>query len=232
VKRWRQKFVMMHNQIAELRNKDGSVVDDQNREQDLEQRAAREVMLDIESSGHQVTIQHRNIDSCSVKLYRMNLELLFSRNPFMRGDAGQFAYIAPNHQETLALNKETAQTLYTLPEAFQKGNVLLEVEAAGLRRRSVLFVHQLHVLTQDNYGQLQVRHRDSGEVITKAYVKVYARMKNGEVSFYKDGYTDFRGRFDYAALSTSDLDNVERFALFVSHPEQGALVREVAPPQR
>ena len=57
-------------------------------------------------------------------------------------------------------------------------------------------------------------------------------MPNGSIRFYKDGYTDLRGRFDYASLSTNDLDQVERFALLVMSNDQGAVVREVAPPAR
>jgi hypothetical protein len=57
-------------------------------------------------------------------------------------------------------------------------------------------------------------------------------MKDGEVKFYKDGYTDLRGKFDYASLSTNDLDNVDRFALLVLHDQQGAIVREASPPGR
>lgn len=232
IKHWRDRFIVMRNQIAELKQGQTTVRDDPERNQDMEARAAREAMLDLETSGDQITVHHRNIDACSVRIYRMNLELLFSRSPFMRGDGGQFAYIAPNHQEQLTLAADKLQTAYKLPQDYRQGNVLLEVQAAGLTRRRVLFVHQLHVLTQDNYGQLQVRQRTNQEVVTRAYVKVYARMKNGQVKYYKDGYTDFRGRFDYGALSTNDLDNVERFSLFISHPEYGALVREVAPPQR
>ena len=66
----------------------------------------------------------------------------------------------------------------------------------------------------------------------KSYVKVYARHQGGEVRFFKDGYTDLRGQFDYATLSTNDLETAERFAILVIHPELGALVREAAPPAR
>ena len=33
--------------------------------------------------------------------------------------------------------------------------------------------------------------------LSGAYVKVYTKLKSGEVRFYKDGYTDHRGIFDY-----------------------------------
>jgi hypothetical protein len=63
-------------------------------------------------------------------------------------------------------------------------------------------------------------------------VKVYARTQDGRVEFYKDGYTDLRGRFDYSSLSTADLAQVERFAILVLSPDAGALVRELPPPKR
>jgi hypothetical protein len=46
------------------------------------------------------------------------------------------------------------------------------------------------------------------------------------------GYTDLRGRFDYASLSTNDLENVEKFSLLVYSQERGAVVKEAAPPKR
>jgi hypothetical protein len=68
--------------------------------------------------------------------------------------------------------------------------------------------------------------------LSTVYVKVYARMQGGEVRFFKDGYTDLRGRFDYASLSTDELDHVERFAILMMSDQHGAFIREAAPPQR
>ena len=53
------------------------------------------------------------------------------------------------------------------------------------------------------------------------YVKCFAKDKSGNVNFYKDGYTDLRGRFDYASLNTSDLKSFEKFAIFVMSDEYG-----------
>jgi hypothetical protein len=52
-------------------------------------------------------------------------------------------------------------------------------------------------------------------------VKTFAKEKNGNVSFYKDGYTDLRGRFDYASLSTSSIDTIEKFAIFIMSDDLG-----------
>ena len=72
----------------------------------------------------------------------------------------------------------------------------------------------------------------TGKAMPKTYVKVYARGTDGRVRFYKDGYTDLRGRFEYASLSTNDLDNVDRFSVLVLSDTEGAVVREVAPPKQ
>ena len=64
------------------------------------------------------------------------------------------------------------------------------------------------------------------------YVKVYAQMQDGSVKFYKDGYTDLRGRFDFGSLNTNELDFVRKFSLLVMSDEHGAVVREAEPPKR
>jgi hypothetical protein len=79
------------------------------------------------------------------------------------------------------------------------------------------------------YGQLKVTHTATGAPLSRVYVKVYARSAAGQVRFHKDGYTDLRGRFDYASLS-GDAAPAERFALLILSDEHGAQVREAAPP--
>ncbi|KAG0364889.1 hypothetical protein BGZ54_007046, partial [Gamsiella multidivaricata] len=92
----------------------------------------------------------------------------------------------------------------------------------------------------------RVRHnknRRRGEAIRGGYVKVYAEMKNGprDTVFWKDGYTDLVGRFDYATVSTgastgakSDKDGglagVKRFVLFVDGGKEGCVVKTVPVP--
>ena len=50
------------------------------------------------------------------------------------------------------------------------------------------------------------------------------------MKFHKDGYTDLRGRFDYATVSTPEQQPVARFAILALSDQEGALIREVAPP--
>jgi len=57
-----------------------------------------------------------------------------------------------------------------------------------------------------------------------------AREKTGDTAFYKDGYTDVRGKFDYVSVSTGQLEGVEAFARLVKHDNLGAVIVTVKPP--
>ena len=50
--------------------------------------------------------------------------------------------------------------------------------------------------------------------------------------FYKDGYTDVRGRFDYASLSANDAKGASRYAILVISDEKGATLHDVATPNQ
>jgi len=79
---------------------------------------------------------------------------------------------------------------------------------------------------------VRVTRAEGGKPVSRAYVKVYAQLADGQVKFYKDGYTDLRGRFDYASLSTDELGGVRKFAILILSEEHGALVREATPPKQ
>ena len=110
--------------------------------------------------------------------------------------------------------------------------VLVEVAAAGKTRALPSYTSAMDVRLMENYGQLRVTDGAGGKGLAKVYVKVYARLADGQVKFYKDGYTDHAGRFDYASISTPERQPVSRFAILVLAEERGAVIREAGPPQQ
>ena len=60
----------------------------------------------------------------------------------------------------------------------------------------------------------------------------FAELPGGASKFYKDGYTDLRGRFDYVSLNTGELDNVQQFSILILNDDHGAIIREVRPPKQ
>jgi hypothetical protein len=176
-------------------------------------------------------LQHKNLAACQVRFYRMDIELLFSRQPFVQGDVERFSWIDPGETLDVTLG-EGGRTPVPIPETMRGANLVVDVMAAGLRRSIAHYAHDLGVEVADQYGQVRVLRASTQGPLAAAYVKVYARQRGGAVAFYKDGYTDLRGRFDYATLSTDDLDRTERFALLIVSPDAGATVLEAAPPTR
>jgi hypothetical protein len=231
VDRWRKTFQAVVAQLDEAAGQDAAVLDARNRDQQQAALAASEPSFEIKVEGRQLTLDYQNLVSARVNFYLMDVELLFSRNPFVQEFGSEFATIQPNHSLTVELPANQRQFAMPLPEMFQTRNVLVEVVAGGKTRTQPYFSNALAVQVIENYGEVKVTHRETGRPVAKAYVKVYAQTAGGETKFYKDGYTDLRGRFDYASLNTSDLDAAQKFSILVLSDEFGALVREATPPK-
>ncbi|HOI91937.1 MAG TPA: hypothetical protein PLK28_15660 [Candidatus Rifleibacterium sp.] len=232
VQRWQVLFADVLAQAAEI--KDGQVQISYEEDRDQKQRLLAATQPDIELSveNRVVTLRQRNLKAVRISYYLMDIELLFSRKPFVQEVSGQFSIISPNYSEELLLEGKPEKLKISLPEKFRDRNLMIEVTGAGLTRNIAYYPHSLAVSMLEAYGQVQVRHQQTGKPVVSAYVKVYSRDNSGQVSFYKDGYTDMRGRFDYASLSTSQLDNVEKFSILIMSDEAGSLIREASPPNR
>ncbi|WP_197355824.1 hypothetical protein [Aureliella helgolandensis] len=188
--------------------------------------------LEIESRDSQLSVHYRNLASVRVNYYLMDIELLFSRNPFVARGGERVPFIQPNFSQTLELDAAVGTHRLELPKDLLNRNLLVEVTAAGMSRSTVLTASSLRAQVVETQGQIHIARQGAATPVTGAYVKVYAKRTDGSVHFYKDGYTDLRGYFDYASISTPELEQTERFAILVLDPQLGAIVREAQPPAR
>ncbi len=241
VDRWRERFGQVADQVKEIRgvkvvDADPAKPDDEGgdgrRDRQQEALAASEANFELKTEGREVTISYRNLDRVRINYYEMDLEFLFSSNPFVSENSGRFAYIRPNVTLLKELPKDKEEVSFEIPERFASRNVLVEIVGAGKKRSTAMYANALKVQLVENYGRVEVRHADTGKPMPKVYVKVYARFEDGSVRFFKDGYTDLRGKFDYVSLNTNELEAVKRLSLLVASGDAGSLVREVAPPKR
>lgn len=232
VDRWRNAFAAVRSHLDEIAGRTTGPVDPLDRSQTQDQLAAQQPSFEFSIQNKAVQLDYHNVSQVRVNYYRMDIELLFSRNPFVQRHSGQFSYIQPNLTQTVDLPADQSHLELPLPESLLNQNVLVEIEGAGLRRSEACYSNSLHVQVIENYGQVRVTDAATSQPLATVYVKVYAQLNDGRVQFYKDGYTDLRGRFDYATLSTNLLDGVSKFAILVLSEQQGALVREADPPKR
>merc|ERR1712083_951956 len=48
--------------------------------------------------------------------------------------------------------------------------------------------------------------------------------------FFKDGYSDVRGRFDYRTLSTDQIRSTQKLAILISTEKMGSIIKEIKVP--
>ncbi len=232
VDRWQKTFATIAAQLDEASGKSADAIDALDRDQQQGQLAATEPDFDFTVESRQIHVNYQNLKALKVNFYEVDVELLFSRNPFVQQFGDNFASIKPNLSLEVTLPPDKLATTIDLPETLKNSNVLIEVVGAGETKTQPYFSNSLSVQVIENYGQVKVTQRDTHQPVAKAYVKVYSQTAQGATKFYKDGYTDLRGRFDYASLSTNDLDAVQKFSVLILSEEHGALVREATPPKR
>lgn len=232
VPRWRNFFRYASDQLNEIKGKTPGIIDEDSRDQRQTQLAATEVGFDFDIENKTITILYQNMTSCRVNYYPMDIELLFSRNPFVRQKSEDFTFIRPNQSAEIDLPPEERRFTFELPAEFHHSNLMIEIVSDGVAKSKVYYAHSLDVRMMENYGHIKVTNPKTVEGISGVYIKVYARMTDGRIVFYKDGYTDLRGRFDYVSLSTDELNAVDKFSILIKSENYGAMIREASPPKR
>ncbi len=260
VPRWKTLFADVTTQLDEIEGKTvkGEKTDKPDREKQQAELAATEPSFEFKVENKTIALSWKNLPELTLNYYLMDPEFNFSSNPFVSQDSGRFSIIKPNKTATQVLPKDKTTLDVALPPEFTKANVLVEIIGAGKRQTQAYHANTLKLTLTENYGRLETRDSTTDKPLPKAYVKVYAKLNNGTVRFFKDGYTDLRGRFDYASLNgpenasvqsqgaepppangldyqmlkPAELNNVEKLSLLILSDTHGATVKEVNPPGR
>ena len=105
VDRWQNLFREALAQLDEIDGKGIKPVDDEDREQVQGVLASSEPGLELEVEKGEISIHARNLKDCTVNYYPMDVELLFSRKPFVKDDTEHFTSIVPNLSRKISLPK-------------------------------------------------------------------------------------------------------------------------------
>ncbi len=262
VDRWRTLFAEVTAQLDEIEGRKVTRPGDKpDREKQQAELAAAESTFDFKVENRSVSLTWRNLREVTVNYYLMDPEFLFSSSPFVTSDPNRFSIIKPTMSVVQALPEGRDALDIPVPGRFAQANVLVEVLGGGRRRTQAYHANTFKLSVAENQGRLELRDQSSDKSVSKAYVKVYARLQGGTVRFLKDGYTDLRGRFDYASLNDStsptpapvsarggpaseasgldyqmlrpdEIDRVEKLAVLVLSDSHGAAVRELDPPRK
>merc|ERR1719419_2063543 len=227
----RAKWRDLENFVGELRNcaeYDKEFV----YESEESRRNRSEVILVMETAGDVPVIKYKNLSSLTVKLYKIDIELLFTTAPFTRSN-NSYRFVEPTKTFEKTIEKEAKVNHVPLTEvtgpldADGGENVIYEVVSGERCVNGSIYMNQLDL--QLSESQIRVLRKTEGTPVVKAYIKVYVQSaSNPDGIFYKDGYTDLRGRFDYKTVATNALDSVTRFGILVKTISNGADIIYVA----
>jgi len=221
----RAKWSALENFVGELR--DSKLYDKEFMYETEESKRDRsEVILSVECDGLKRTIVYKNLENVIVKFYKIDIELMFSTAPFAKSSFS-YRYVEPTKTFNHVLEKEAKVNSIDLTDLTGEmksdgaENYIFEVISGEKCVNGSLYMNQLDIQLSEK--QVRVLRKKAGTPVVKAYVKVYIETaNNSDGVFYKDGYTDLRGRFDFKTVATNALDSVTRFGILVKTISNGS----------
>lgn len=243
-------FVDIANQLAEIEGSDlieksdKAILENENKPKEnlassLQEEFLEAYLADEDGKQGLIKINFRGIEQLVLKFYKIDLEVLFSKSPFLTNIGKSFSYVSPymelrNPTAKIVENSEEEfhNTTVKLPEKLLNENLYVQVCGHSKNVTFPYFPTSLKIRVSENYGIVKIYDETSRKPISRVYVKCFYRNKETqEVAFYKDGYTDLRGSFDYVRINRDIIEEVDRFALLIVGPEgKGLVVKECGRP--
>jgi hypothetical protein len=238
---WRARFKEIADQLSEFDTNQAAPSDPAKQLTENVKKSGQSVSIKCTLEKDRIKVVSTNVSQLRIKYYKTDSELLFSLNPFKSASSSSLSWVAPFLEQTVAVSSdgligEAATTMVVIPPAVQKESLYIEVTHAQPGYARPVFVEysrfDLEYNLKADFGVVQVIDPATKRGQAKVYVKCFAQMNNGKVQFYKDGYTDLRGMFDYVSLNTDVIENVSKLALLLASETAGSTVVTVGPPSK
>ena len=242
---WRNRFIDLANQIAEV---DGEVgidkimtEEDQTAgEKDLK-GTVEYLKAELKEGDGTIRLQTKNISKLLIYYHKIDIEVMFSENPFLLSQSNanqqntELASIKAHKTETLLISGDSKSeyeiSSIEIPQELANSNIVIQVKGENQSQVLRYFPSQMKIYILESIGEIKVKHEN--KPLSKVYVKCFARKsQTSNAQFYKDGYTDLRGTFDYASLLLEKNSDFFEFALMVYSEEFGGLIQVVKPPKK
>jgi hypothetical protein len=235
----RNLFVEMVNQLAEFEESGVQLESDIQREGELLNKAKSQKIASFSTSleEKQVKLVSTLIGQFVLKFYKVEVEVIFSINPFNFESKKSFSHVSPFLETVVNVNddNELTVTRFDIPANLLEENLFIEVRSLNEKVKKSEFMtyvpFRINCVLSKEIGILKCFDQKSNKPVPKIYVKCFTKI-GGSVSFYKDGYTDLRGSFDYVSLNSDKVDKIESFAILVTSPEFGSKIFIESPPKK
>jgi len=237
---WRNRFVRIANQLTEYSGSTEFLAtieaDGTNPNQlNPESRISKAEQLKVELRADKILVKSRNVPQVTVSYYEIDIEILFSKDPFFNKDmTNSFSDVFPTYREVVKIGSgvDEADNYIDIPEQVKTKNMLVYVQTSLLSEKVQFFPSELSVLVASDAGYVKVFSKEK-RPLPQIYVKCFSQSSPSAAAvFYKDGYTDMRGVFDYTSLNEDKLGSVDKLSLLISSPTLGAVTRVVPRPSK
>ncbi|KAK2951373.1 putative Actin-binding protein [Blattamonas nauphoetae] len=226
---------------------DEILVEDEARREEKRQRHAQgaqklttslEVTLNKERFEVSIAQSNGKADKATVKFFPIDIELLFSLNPFIRDSGEKCSVVNPSQRIEVEFGKEGNELKQTqvvaIPAELHNKNTIVGVDYENITKTVSLFDHSMDIAVYEHVGRLQVKDKKTHKPLSSVYVKTYSRESEAEKGdFLKDGFTDLTGSFDYASVNKESKDrggSKTKFSILVMSKDRGSEVLEVNAP--
>ena len=223
VSNWKNMFNEIEDQLNEY---DGKInFDEEINKEEAElvkkekYKAESEAVLNVEIKDQVINIVYKNISEIKVKYYLIDIEILFSRSPFVKKTNIDFGFIKPQREDTIQLTKTHNENIYALniPEELKKENFYIEITSGKIREKEIYYSSLLKYSVIESIGEIKVMTPEL-KPIPKVYVKCFCETKSGKIQFYKDGFTDL-------------INEVNKFSILMVCKDFGSIIVSCNPPK-
>lgn len=231
---WRMLFIEILDQLKEFDGKedqdsDIDLEDIDKKKENLKKSKKLEPTLDFNITEKECFVDFTNVESVTVKYYIVNPEILFTRAPFLIQNTSDFSYVKPIFQEVKEFPPKSKTFTFPLKKEYLNNNLLVELDCGSKKVFQTYFSCSLKVTLIENFAELKVTD-EKGVPVPQVYVKAFSRTNYGDVRFFKDGYTDMRGKFEYGYTNTENLYDIDKLSILVMSDKLGSVIKEVKLP--
>ena len=165
---WRKLFIEISEQLEEAEEKEPDHMEIEasgeakkeavygNKQNQL--NAVKEEVVTLEVQKTQLEITHQNLAQFTLAFYRVDLEVLFSKNPFITKEKDEFSFIQPAESRQIKIDNphDLQKTAIEIPESLRKYNLYIDLKTENKTLSETYFSNSLQVHLIEAYGQVKV----------------------------------------------------------------------------
>ncbi len=129
----------------------------------------------------------------------------------MKKSTVNFNYISLSQLKTYNIcksNKENTLNI-SIPESLKNKTVYIEVSDNKKKEYETYYSSLLKCSILESIDEIKILSPEL-KPLSKVYIKSFCKDKNGNIQFYKDSFTNLRGKFNYDTLNSDLINKVKK----------------------